>query len=121
MGTVNLVILTGRLGQDPELKQTKNGTSFCNLSVATEDTRDKKTQWHRVEVWKQQAEFAARYAQKGSIVHVEGRLAYEHWEDNKGVRHDMTKVKAEKFVLIAGSKPKQEQLKVVEGEPEEDI
>jgi len=80
------VILAGRLGKDPELKETQSGKKVAAFSVATEDsykdnsgTWQKKTEWHNVVVWGNRAETVAQYLSKGSAVVVVGRLQTRSW------------------------------------------
>ena len=63
-GTVNKVMLVGRLGSDPELKYTPGGTAVATLSIATnfvwrdkDGNQQEKTEWHRVVAWRKTAEF----------------------------------------------------------------
>lgn len=73
--------IAGRLGQDPEMRYTQDGTPVTNMSVATnrkwtsqDGSRNKETVWFRVSVWGPQAEACNEYLQTGSTVLVEGRL-----------------------------------------------
>ncbi len=109
-GTANKVILVGRLGQDPELKYTPSGAAVANLSVATnrvwkdqDGNQQKKTDWHRVTVWRQTAEFAGNYLKKGNLVYVEGRLETRSWTDQNNVTRYITEVIAE---ALQGMTPK---------------
>lgn len=88
---INKVILVGNLGQDPELKYTQAGTAVATLSVATnrvwkdrEGNKQDETEWHRVIVWAQTAEFCSNYLSKGNKVYVEGRLQTRKWQDQNG-------------------------------------
>lgn len=88
---VNKVILVGNLGSDPELRYTTSGTAVATLSVATnrrwkdkEGAMQDDTEWHRVIVWAQSAEFCGNYLSKGSKVYVEGRLQTRKWQDQSG-------------------------------------
>lgn len=88
---INKVILIGNLGQDPELKYTQAGTAVANLSVATsrvwkdrDGNKQEETEWHRVIVWAQTAEFCSNYLSKGNKVYVEGRLQTRKWQDQNG-------------------------------------
>lgn len=79
---LNKVILIGYLGRDPEMRDTRNDTKVCNLSVAT-STRYKgedQTEWHRVVAFGQTAEFCGNYLTKGRLVAVEGRMQYGSYE-----------------------------------------
>jgi len=78
---VNRLILVGRLGADPELKETGTGRSRCKLRIATDrtyrdaqDTMRKETTWFSVSVFGKQAEICDRFLEKGRSVYVEGRV-----------------------------------------------
>lgn len=89
---VNKVIIVGRLGQDPEIRYSPQGTAFANLSVATsEQWRDKQTgepkeqtEWNRVVISGKLAEIASQYLHKGSEVYLEGKLRTRKWQDASG-------------------------------------
>ena len=90
---MNVHIIGGRVGQDPELQQLPSGTSVCNASVATDDPykdsdgnfRTKPT-WHRVTLFGRQAENFAQYAKKGRYVVVTGTIRKRKAADT-GVVH----------------------------------
>jgi len=106
-GTVNKVMLIGRLGQEPELKYTPSGAAVLTLSVATNTSYKgqdgnsvENTEWHRVVVWRKLAEIMAQYAKKGSRVYVEGKLATRSWDDQNGVKRYTTEIQAENMQLL---------------------
>jgi len=106
-GTVNKVILIGRLGQDPELKYTANGTAVLNLSLATntsskdnEGNSTEYTEWNRVVLWRKQAEVVANYTQKGSRLYVEGKLRTRSWDDQNGVKRYTTEIYADQVQFL---------------------
>lgn len=76
MSSLNRVILVGRLGSAPELRNTQTGIPVCSFSVATSEksAKGESTEWHRIVVWQKQAENCAKYLSKGSQVCIEGRL-----------------------------------------------
>jgi single stranded DNA-binding protein len=88
MSGKNLVILIGRLGQDPDVKYTADGTPVATFSLATSmEWKDKATgekrervEWTRVVAWRKLAELCAEYLAKGRQVYVEGRLQTRDWE-----------------------------------------
>lgn len=87
---MNRVIISGNLGQKPEVRQANSGVMVCNFSIATND-RVKKgdewvddTQWHRIVVFGKQAELCERYLDKGSKVLVEGKIKMSAYEDKQG-------------------------------------
>jgi len=101
MASVNKAIVVGYLGADPDIRATSNGTSVGTLSVATTDVWTAKdgnkvenTEWHRVTVWAQLAEFASNYLRKGSLVYVEGKLETRKYTDKDGVEKYTTEIKA---------------------------
>lgn len=91
-GSVNKVILIGNLGADPEVRNTQDGRSICNLRLATTDTwRDKqgekreKTEWHTVVIFNEGlGKIAQQYLKKGSKVYIEGQLQTRKWQDKSG-------------------------------------
>lgn len=103
---MNRVILLGRLGQDPEIKQTPNGNSVVTLNLATTERwmkdgkRQERAQWHRIVVWGKLAELTAQYTQKGQQLVVEGRLESREWSDKQGVKHYVTEVIASSIEFI---------------------
>ncbi len=91
--SVNKVLIIGNLGKDPELRYTQGGKPVCNLSVATSSrVRDKAgewidvTQWHRVTVLGDSAEWVGKNLSKGRTVYLEGQLKYGHYTNKDGVR-----------------------------------
>jgi single-strand DNA-binding protein len=109
MGSVNKVILVGNLGADPELKYTPSNRAVCNLSVATNEVwkdksgqKQEKTEWHRVNVWGEQAEACSKYLTKGRMVYVEGRLQTRSWDDKEGKKRYSTEVVADRVVFLGG-------------------
>ena len=84
---MNRVIITGNLGQKPELKQAKSGLAITNLRVATNervkdgDQWKDHTEWHTIVVFGKQAENCEQYLDKGSKVAVEGKIRTRQWDD----------------------------------------
>ena len=95
---MNKVIISGNLGQKPEVRQANSGTAVCNFSIATND-RVKKgdewvddTQWHRIVVFGKQAENCEKYLDKGSKVIVEGKIRTRSYEDKQGNPRKSTEI-----------------------------
>ncbi len=106
-GTLNKVMLIGRLGQDPELKYTASGVAVCNLSIATntswkgqDGAMNENTEWHRVILWRKLAENIEKYAKKGHRVYVEGRVINRSWQDKDGVKRYTTEIQADSVQLL---------------------
>lgn len=103
-GSMNKVILIGRLGRDPELSYTPNGQARAKFSIATDEGyRDRqtgqkveKTEWHNIVAWRHTAEFCGNYLAKGRLVMVEGKLQTRKWQDqNTGQDRYMTEIVAD--------------------------
>lgn len=112
-------ILLGRLGKDPESKSTGGGGTKTLLSVATDEKyKDEsgqwasKTEWHRVVCFGKQAEYIAKNAKKGALVHIIGKN-HTYSYDKDGEKRYVTEVEARTIDLIdkppRQEKPKQEQ------------
>ena len=106
-GSLNKVLLIGRLGTDPEIKQMVNGKSVARLSLATSNTwKDKntgekkeKTEWHRVVIFNEGlVNVIQQYVKKGAQVYIEGQLTTRKWRDEKsGVDRYSTEVVLQGF------------------------
>ncbi|HEY0279219.1 MAG TPA: single-stranded DNA-binding protein [Solirubrobacterales bacterium] len=88
---VNVVVITGNLTKDPELRSTGGGTSVCEMRVAVNSRRkDQSGQWvdkpnyFDVVVFGAQAENCANYLSRGRPLAVEGRLDWREWEAKEG-------------------------------------
>lgn len=110
-GNINKVILIGRLGIDPELKYTAQGTPVTSFRIATNESytdttgkRIEQTEWHRIVAWQRQAENACQFLKKGSLILVEGRLQTRKWQDQQGNDRYTTEIVAQKIIFL---EPKQ--------------
>lgn len=108
MTSVNRVILLGNLGDSPVLRYNQNREAIARFSVATSSSwRDpnrgemrETTDWHRVVLYKDAAESAARSLEKGSKVYIEGRLQTREWTDRGGVTRRVTEILAEDMQIL---------------------
>ena len=91
-GSLNKVLLIGRLGADPEIKQMVYGKSVARLSLATSQSwKDKstgekkeKTEWHRIVVFNEGlVNVVQQYLKKGAQIYVEGQLSTRKWKDEQ--------------------------------------
>ena len=105
-GSLNKVMLIGRLGQDPEIKSTQDGRSLCTFSLATSENwkdrntgeRKEKTEWHRIVVFNEGlVKIIEQYVKKGSNVFLEGQLQTRKWEDKEGIEKYTTEVVLQGF------------------------
>lgn len=104
---LNKVMLIGRLGQDPEVRYTQQGTPIANFSVATDESytdrdgaRQERTEWHRIVVFERQAENCANYLGKGSLVYIEGKLQTRKWQDQQGQDRYTTEIRAQRVQFL---------------------
>jgi single-strand DNA-binding protein len=112
---INVVVITGNLTRDPELRTTPNGTSVCSMRVAC-NTRRKdqstgdwvdKPNYFDVTVWGAQGENCATYLQKGRPVAVNGRLEWREWEAQDGSKRQSIDIVADS-VQFLGSRDQSE-------------
>lgn len=108
MSGVNKVILVGRLGKDPEVRNLDSGVAVANFTLATSEsykdktTGEKKevTEWHNIVLWRGLAEIAQRYLHKGDMVYIEGKLRSRSWE-KEGVTRYITEVVADNMTMLS--------------------
>ena len=108
MSGVNKVILIGRLGKDPDVRNLENGATVANFTLATSEsykdrtTGEKKevTEWHNIVLWRGLAEVAQKYLRKGDMVYIEGKLRTRSWEKD-GVTRYTTEVVADNMNMLS--------------------
>lgn len=108
-GTLNKVILIGRLGKDPELRYTPTGAAVATFNVATNEAyKDKdgkdveNTDWHRIVAWRKLAEICGQYLKKGSLVYIEGKLKTRSYDDKDGTKKYITEIVADNMQMLGG-------------------
>ena len=112
---MNITILSGNLGANPELRHSKKGTPVCNLSLATNE-RDKvdgqwvdHTEWHNIVVFGRQGEVCAQNLSKGSRVLVEGKIRKRSYTDKSGVERKSLEIIADRVEFGSRSSTKSTQ------------
>ena len=111
MSSVNKVIIVGRLGQDPEVRQFQNGGGVTNINVATsEKWTDRNTgeprestEWHRISLFNRLGEIAAQYLRKGSLVYIEGSLNTRKYTDQQGIERHTTEIRASEMRMLSSA------------------
>jgi len=113
-GTVNKVILVGRLGRDPEVKYTPSGAPVAKFSLATDEAfkdrsgeLQKHTEWHNIVAWNKLAEICGQYLTKGKLVYIEGTIRSRQWEDQAGNKRTTYEIIARGMQML-GSKAESE-------------
>ena len=106
-GSINKVILIGRLGRDPEMRFTPAGKAVTNFTMATSETwkddsgeRQERTEWHRIVMWGKMAELADKHLSKGSQVYIEGKISTKEWTDKEGVKRYTTEIVASHMTFL---------------------
>lgn len=106
-GSINKVILIGRLGKDPEMRFTPSGKAVTNFTLATNEIwtdqggeRQERTEWHRVVTWGKLAENCAKLLSKGKQVYVEGRIQTRSWDDRDGNKRYTTEIVANTMQML---------------------
>lgn len=104
---VNKVILIGRLGKDPEVRYTPDGTMVTTFRMATDEQwKDKngekvqRTEWHQIVTYRKLAEICGNYLVKGKLVFIEGRIQTRSWEDKEGVKRYTTEIIASNMQML---------------------
>ena len=84
----NLVVLTGRLTADPELKTTPNGISVTSFSIAVDrryrSGEERQTDFINIVAWRTSAEFICKYFKKGNLIGIEGSIQTRRYQDKNG-------------------------------------
>ncbi len=103
---LNKVVLGGRLTADVELKQTPNGVSVCQFTMAinrkyiSKEEGGQTADFINCVAWRSTAEFISKYFKKGSSICVCGNIQTRHWKDNDGNRHYATEVVADEAMFV---------------------
>jgi single-strand DNA-binding protein len=107
---LNVVVITGNLTRDPELRSLPSGTAVCELRVAVNTRRkngqtgewEDKPNYFDVKVWGAQGENCNRFLSKGRPVAVQGRLEWREWESQEGQKRQAVDIIAESVQFLGG-------------------
>ena len=102
---INSVTLVGRAGRDPEVRYFESGTVVANLTMAVNRrSRNDEPDWFNLEIWGKQAQVAADYVKKGSLIGITGSFKLDSWKDrNTGEDRNKPVVRVDRLELL-GSK-----------------
>lgn len=116
-----IVVLTGKLSKDPEMRYTQTGKAATSFSIPVEEyvggDKKKKTVWYKITTWDKEAERCNQYLEKGSIVSVQGTLSSDEngapriWNDKDGKAHATFEISARKvdFLTMKSNQERQEE------------
>src|SRR5437764_3632885 len=105
---INKVILIGRLGKDPEIRSTPQGTTVAKFTMATDERftdrngeKQERTEWHNIVAWSKLAEICGQYLKKGKLVYIEGSLRTDSWDDKEtGQKRYRTEIVAQNMQML---------------------
>ena len=122
----NIVILTGRLTADPELKYTANNTPVTSFSIAVErkykQGEEKQADFIDIVAWRQTAEFITRYFQKGSMIGIEGSIqTREYTEKDTGKNRKVFEVVAKEVQFVESRKPDTPEVAAIRAESKQKL
>jgi single-strand DNA-binding protein len=113
--TLNKAMILGRLGQDPVVKHSTDGSQVTSFSLATTNTSNRNgekkesTEWHNCVAFGRTAEIAGQYLKKGSQALVEGSLRTSKYKDKEGNERQSTNIVVNQLTLLGGkSEPKEQ-------------
>ena len=103
--SVNSITLVGRAGRDPDVRYFESGSVVANLTMAVNRRgRDEEPDWFNLEIWGKQAQVAADYVKKGSLLGIVGSFKLDRWADrNTGEERTKPVVRVDRLELL-GSK-----------------
>ena len=108
---INQVTLIGRVGKDPETRQTNNGMSVTTLTLATSETYKNKqgqkvenTEWHNVVFFDSLSDIVEKYVKKGDLIHVNGKIKTRSWDDKDGNKRYITEIISNQMTMLGGKK-----------------
>ncbi len=109
---LNKVMLTGRLGADPEMRYTPGGNAVTNFRLATnrvtssgpDGERKEETEWTTIVAWSKLAQVCAEYLHKGDRVYIEGRKQSRSFDGQDGQRRTVTEVIASDLIMLDSSR-----------------
>src|SRR3989454_8149563 len=108
MASINKVILIGRLGKDPEIRSTPQGTSVAKFTLATDERftdrngeKQERTEWHNIVAWGKLAEICGQYLRKGKLIYIDGSIRYDSWDDKEtGQKRYRTEIVANNMQML---------------------
>lgn len=118
MVSVNIVIMVGRLGKDPEMRYTPSGKAITNFTIAVnmDYKKDsewiKQTEWVNVVCWGRTAEYASQKLSKGSLVYVQGKLQSRSWDKQDGTKAYRTELIADRVMPLEKNESQQAESEV---------
>lgn len=103
--SMNVVILTGRLTAEPEMKYTQSGKSYAKFSLAVNRRYNREeTDFVNIVAWEKKAELVSQHLHKGSLVGITGSLRIRSYEDDQGAKRKITEVLLDNLEFLESKK-----------------
>lgn len=104
--SINSINLVGRVGRDPEVKYFESGSIVANLTLAVNRrSRNDEPDWFNLEIWGKQAQIAADYVKKGSLLGVTGSFKLDQWKDKlSGANKSKPVIRVDRLDLLGSKK-----------------
>ena len=99
----NIIVISGRLTRDPEIRYTKESKAVCNFSIACNDS-DEKVNFFDCQAWEKTAEIINEYCKKGNKILITGRINQQRWDDDNGGKHQKNVINIQSFEFMGGKK-----------------
>ena len=103
---INAVNLVGRAGREPDVRYFESGSTVANFTLAVNRrSRDEEPDWFNLEIWGKQAQIAADYVRKGSLIGITGSLKIDSWKDkNTGEDRYKPVIRVDRLNLLGSKK-----------------
>ena len=103
---INTINLVGRAGREPDVRYFESGSTVANFTLAVNRiTRGDEPDWFNLEIWGRQAQIAADYVKKGSLVGITGSFKIDSWKDkNTGEDRFKPVVRVDRLNLLSSRK-----------------
>ena len=107
---MNKIMLIGNVGKDPDVRYYDADQAVAQLSLATTERGytlpngtkvPDRTDWHNVIFYRGLAKIVEKYVHKGDKIYVEGKVRYRTYDDQRGVRHNITEVYVDNMELLS--------------------
>ena len=103
---INTINLVGRAGREPDVRYFESGSTVANFTLAVNRiSRSDEPDWFNLEIWGKQAQIAADYVKKGSLVGITGSFKIDSWKDkNSGEDRFKPVVRVDRLNLLSSRK-----------------
>src|SRR5690606_27663143 len=95
------ITIYGRLGKNPELRQTKKDKPFCTFTLAEPIDGSDAPRWHNVVMWDKESEHWAEVLKKGMSIFVRGRISDKEFKNEKGEIKKYQEVNADSIGFVS--------------------